>query len=225
VAPRIRVRNGVVAPADVLGLGLFNPAQEIPGMARWLNVEAWSGAAGHDRWPPDSRHSHANDGGHGPGHDLPDDHRHTGSHKVAHSQHQELAYWREEHASHAMDAGHLHGHDPNRHDERIRTFCLVIDAPLDDSMLDAWLDLLLSLAGPDMLRIKGILNLRGRPVPVVIHGVQHIFYPPVELPAWPDADRRSKIVFITRDIARQTIEDSLHSFLDVWQGHRSSSAA
>jgi G3E family GTPase len=124
-----------------------------------------------------------------------------------------------------MHLDHAHGHDPNRHDDRIRAFCLVIEAPLEDCLLDAWLDLLLSLAGPDMLRIKGILNLRGRPVPVVIHGVQHIFYPPVELPAWPDADRRSKIVFITRDIARQTIEDSLHAFLDVWQGHRSSSAA
>ena len=69
------------------------------------------------------------------------------------------------------------------------------------------------------------LKLRGRAAPVVIHGVQHIFYPPVELPAWPDDDRRSKIVFITRDIARQTIEKTLRAFIEVWQGQGSSCAA
>ncbi|WP_058555143.1 GTP-binding protein [Thiohalocapsa sp. ML1] len=112
---------------------------------------------------------------------------------------------------------HDHAHDLNRHDDRIRAFCLVIDQPLADSMLDAWLDLLLSMAGPDMLRIKGILSLRGRAAPVVIHGVQHIFHPPLELPAWPTDDRRSKMVFITRDIARETIEASLAAFIDVWR--------
>jgi G3E family GTPase len=59
--------------------------------------------------------------------------------------------------------------------------------------------------------------LRGRAAPVVIHGVQHIFHPPLELPAWPTDDRRSKMVFITRDIARETIEASLAAFIDVWR--------
>jgi hypothetical protein len=106
-------------------------------------------------------------------------------------------------------AGHedpAHGHAPNRHDDRTRAFCLVIEPPLEDSLLDTWLDLLRSLTGPDMLRIKSIINLRGRAAPVVIRCVQHLFHPPVELPAWPDDDRLSKIVFITCDVARQTIE-------------------
>ena len=91
-------------------------------------------------------------------------------------------------------------------------------------MLDAWLDLRLALSGRDMLRIKGILNLRGRPAPVVIHGVQHIFHPPVELPALPSDDRRSRIVFITRDIPKETIEESLNAFIEVWQGPEPSAA-
>jgi G3E family GTPase len=126
-----------------------------------------------------------------------------------------------DHDAHGHDAhaahGHAHQHDPNRHDDRIRAFCLVIDEPLAESMLDAWLDLLLSMSGPDLLRVKGILNLRERAAPVAIHGVQHIFHPPVELPAWPDADRRSKIVCITRDIPRATIEASLAEFIEVWR--------
>jgi G3E family GTPase len=46
----------------------------------------------------------------------------------------------------------------------------------------------------------------GEAGPVVIHGVQHIFYPPLALPRWHDADRRSRIVFIVRNIPRASIE-------------------
>ena len=118
----------------------------------------------------------------------------------------------QEHGGH-----HAHAHDLNRHDDHISAFCLVLDEPLDESLLDTWLDLQRSLSGKDMLRIKGILNLRGRERPVVIHGVQHIQHPPVELPAWPSEDRRSKLVFITRDIPRETLAQSLDAFLDSWQ--------
>jgi len=109
-----------------------------------------------------------------------------------------------------------HAHDVNRHDERIQAYCVVIDRPLDPGMVDAWLDLLLAMMGQDMLRIKGVLSLRGEEQPLVIHGVQHIFHPPVRLPAWPEADRRSKIVFITRDIPRAVIDETLDAFLGTW---------
>jgi len=48
---------------------------------------------------------------------------------------------------------------------------------------------------------------------VAIHGVQHLFHPPVELPAWPDGDRASRLVFITRDIDGDTMARSLDAFL------------
>jgi G3E family GTPase len=66
--------------------------------------------------------------------------------------------------------------------------------------------------GENLLRLKGILNVAGEDSPIAIHGVQHLFHPPIALPAWPDADRHSRIVFITRDIARETIEISFRSF-------------
>lgn len=205
---RLRVENGVVAPSALMGLGLFDPQQKTPDVAHWLNEEAYRDAAdthgGHDQ----SAHGHHDDHGH-------EDHlgEYQGEHQRRHH----------DHGSDQDVAGHHH-HDLNRHDDHIRAFCIVIDQPLADSMLDAWLDLLLSLAGPDMLRIKGILNLRGRAAPVVIHGVQHIFHPPVELPAWPSDDRRSRIVFITRDIPREVVEESLGAFIEVWQGAAPSAA-
>jgi len=61
------------------------------------------------------------------------------------------------------------------------------------------------------LRVKGILNVKGLDKPVAVHGVQHLFHPPATLPAWPDADRRSRVVFITRDVGRELIEETLNS--------------
>lgn len=96
--------------------------------------------------------------------------------------------------------------DPNRHDDRIRAHCFTLDEPIVLARFEAWLKLMLALMGENMLRIKGILNVVGREKPTVIHGVQHIFHPPVELDAWPDEDHRSRLVFITRDIPRESLE-------------------
>jgi G3E family GTPase len=107
---------------------------------------------------------------------------------------------------HEHHHGHHHGHDVNRHDDRIRAFCMVLDEPVSWDGFAGWIDMLTTLHGPDILRIKGILRLKETGLPVVVHGVQHVFHPPVRLEAWPDDDRRSRIVFITRDLDRGTIE-------------------
>jgi G3E family GTPase len=70
------------------------------------------------------------------------------------------------------------------------------------------------LKGPDLLRVKGIVNVAEYDGPVVIHGVQHVFHPPAVLDAWPSDDRRTRIVFITRDVDRQLLEDTLKTFTD-----------
>ena len=114
------------------------------------------------------------------------------------------------------DEHHHHdddGHDVNRHDERIRAFCITRDRPISWSALSGWLDALATMRGDDLLRLKAIVALADRPEqPVVLHGVQHLFHPPVLLPVWPDADRRTRIVFITRNLPQATIEESLAAF-------------
>jgi G3E family GTPase len=64
---------------------------------------------------------------------------------------------------------------------------------------------LMALRGPDLLRVKGIVSIRECRGPVVIHCVQHIAHPPVELENWPDADRRSRLVFVIRGLAREPV--------------------
>ncbi|MBV9687354.1 MAG: GTP-binding protein, partial [Alphaproteobacteria bacterium] len=116
----------------------------------------------------------------------------------------------------AFDAGHPHGHehpDVNRHDDRIRAFCITRDRPISWAALSAWLDGLATMRGDDLLRLKAIVALSDRPdQPVVLHGVQHLFHPPVLLPEWPSNDHRTRMVFITRDLPREAIEATLTAF-------------
>jgi len=92
------------------------------------------------------------------------------------------------------------------HDAAIHSFCLWFDAPFTWDTLSATLQVLTALRGPDLLRVKGIVNVEGEAGPVAIHGVQHIFHPPLRLERWHDADHRSRIVFIVRNIPRASIE-------------------
>ncbi|WGF88773.1 CobW family GTP-binding protein [Marinivivus vitaminiproducens] len=118
-----------------------------------------------------------------------------------------------EHHHHGHDHGHHdHSHDVNRHDDHIKAFCITYDKPIRLDALAGWLDTMLMLRGRDMLRIKAILNLEGEDKPAVLHGVQEIFHPLVSLDAWPDEDRRSRIVFITRDMDPSFLEATLKEF-------------
>jgi G3E family GTPase len=92
------------------------------------------------------------------------------------------------------------------HDRSIRSFCLWFDRPFTWDTFSAGVQVLTSLRGADLLRVKGIVNVEGESGPVVVQGAQHVFHPPVTLDAWPSEDRRSRIVFITRNLARQSIE-------------------
>ena len=105
-----------------------------------------------------------------------------------------------------------HAHDVNRHSDRIAAFCLTHDQPLDWDRFCSWIDMMISLYGRDILRLKGVLNVVGTPGPVAIHGVQHIFHPPAELRQWPDSDRRSKLVLIVDGLDRKMIADTFSAF-------------
>ena len=69
------------------------------------------------------------------------------------------------------------------------------------------METLIALRGPDLLRIKGLLNLAGAKGPVVFQAVQHLIHPPVELAAWPDKDHGSRVVFITRGVSERQVRD------------------
>ncbi|MEK6591644.1 MAG: GTP-binding protein [Pseudomonadota bacterium] len=103
---------------------------------------------------------------------------------------------------------HAHaGHGAKRHDDHIRAFSIHLEEPVSSAGLTAWLTALASLRGANLLRVKGLLNVDGNPV--AVHAVQTLIHEPLALTQWPDADRRSRLVFITRDMAREDIEATL----------------
>ena len=121
----------------------------------------------------------------------------------------EVARWVD---AEAFSADYDHAHNVNRHGDDISAFCLTFDAPLDWTAFGVWLTMLLQCHGQDVLRVKGLLNVVEVETPVVVHGVQHIVHPPMHLDTWPDADRRSRLVFIVRGLRPEDIEASLLAF-------------
>jgi len=96
---------------------------------------------------------------------------------------------------------------PPLHDASISTQVLRFDAPFTWTAFSSAMELLTTLRGPDLLRVKGIVNVDGQPV--VVQGVQHIFHPPVTLDRWPSSDLGTRLVFITRRIDASVIRNLL----------------
>ena len=105
------------------------------------------------------------------------------------------------------DDDNNHHHNINRHGDSIESFSLVTNQQISMATFNFFIELLSSQMGSKLLRIKGMLNIKGKNGPAIIHGVQHIFHPIEWLPEWPDEDHSNRLVFITRDIKKSYIEE------------------
>ena len=104
--------------------------------------------------------------------------------------------------------GHL-----DRHDSRIHSFAVVFEAPVSGARLWTGLETLIEHSGDKLLRVKGIVNAAGQTQPKVIHIVQHVLYPVVTLTSWPSDDRRTRLVFIVRDLDEAQVRAALDNAL------------
>jgi G3E family GTPase len=134
----------------------------------------------------------------------------------------DVARWLADEAVASAESAHDHGHDhhahagdhAHRHDSKFRVFTVATDAAIPAATLELFLDLLRSAHGPKLLRMKGIVRLAEEPEqPVVLHMVQHVLHPPARLAGWPDADRRTRLVFVTYDLEPSVIRRLLDAFL------------
>jgi G3E family GTPase len=85
------------------------------------------------------------------------------------------------------------------HSDGIASFVIEQQTPIE------WLAFARAMETLIGLRVKGILNVAGCRGPVVVQYVQHLAHPPVELESWPDSNRDSRVVFITRNIAERDV--------------------
>lgn len=99
---------------------------------------------------------------------------------------------------------------PASADPDISTFALSYDGEITLPGFVLWMNLLAGFRGAGLLRVKGIVNVEGRPY--AVQAVQTVVGEPVALPDWPDGDRRSRLVFITRGINAADIKRTFATF-------------
>lgn len=107
------------------------------------------------------------------------------------------------------DYAHDHFHE-HRHDHGnggITSFVIEMEEPVNCDAFNSFLQDLAIEYGENLLRVKGILHVEDQPErPAVVQGVQHVFFPVSRLDKWPDDDRTTKLVFITRDLEPRLIK-------------------
>ena len=109
----------------------------------------------------------------------------------------------DENGDRAAHSRHEHG----RGTAGLDAFSIHYDRPVTSAGFALWLNLLAAMRGAQLLRFKGLLNVEGKPV--LVQAVQTLIHEPVTLPRWPDAERRSRLVFITRGLTREEVEKTL----------------
>ena len=115
--------------------------------------------------------------------------------------HGEEGHVHDEHCDHDHDHGHHHhDHDHARHDDDIKGVSLRLDKPLDANKVTRWLNELLAAQGPDILRAKGILDVKGEDRRLVFQAVHMILEGDMQGPWRSEADRYSRMVFIGRNL-------------------------
>jgi G3E family GTPase len=120
-------------------------------------------------------------------------------------------------ASGDRDDHHHHGHDHYEHDHDhpahlegrgIESFVLMRDTPLTREEVQFLLEGIGQNLGAGLLRVKGLVNVAEEPGrPAVIQGAQHLLHTMTWLDRWPDADERTRVVFITQGIERESLKD------------------
>ncbi|MEL6417865.1 MAG: GTP-binding protein [Pseudomonadota bacterium] len=100
----------------------------------------------------------------------------------------------------------------HRH-HKISSASIEVSEPIPADVFDFWLDTLLALKGPDILRMKGIVHVEGMEQPFVFHGVQHIFDDAVPLNTWSGKDTKSRVVLIARNMDENELKAGLEILL------------
>jgi G3E family GTPase len=99
------------------------------------------------------------------------------------------------------------------HDASIAAFAWSGAEPRPWDDVETALETLLDLMGERILRLKGLVSVAGEPGPRAVHAVGHTLYPSARLPAWPDADRSTRIVLIGQGLDEAAAAKILDTFL------------
>jgi G3E family GTPase len=102
----------------------------------------------------------------------------------------------------AREPDFLSGDDEHEHDSEVNSVSFEVSRPVDPEKFNAWMTDLLAAKGQDLLRTKGILAYPGEDRRFAFQAV-HMIADGDYIGPWKEGDpRRSKIVFIGRNLNR-----------------------
>ena len=107
----------------------------------------------------------------------------------------------------------LLGEDAHEHDESVFSFAIVESGEVDLEKLNSWLTELLQTQGPNIFRMKGILNVAGESDRFVFQGVHMIFDGKPDRPWKPKEIRKNELVFIGRNLDSEQLRQEFKSCL------------
>lgn len=186
-APRLYAAKGPIPTGRFFDLSAMRDTASADEIAQWLG----QGAMSHETTHGHGDHGHSHNG------HAHDDHGH---HDHGHHDHG--------HHDHGHHDHHDHSHHHHNHDQ-IVSASIELWEPISSTVFDFWLDVLMALKGPDILRMKGIVHVEEMEHPFVFHGVQHIFDVPVPLKSWTGVNTTSRVVLIARNMSKEELVGSL----------------
>jgi G3E family GTPase len=110
-----------------------------------------------------------------------------------------------------IEPGFLTDDHAHEHDEAITSVAFIESAPIDNQKLHDWITNLLKTRGPDIFRMKGILNIAGSDQRYVFQGVHMIFDGKIDRSWKPDEERKNELVFIGRNLDRESLQTSFNA--------------
>ena len=201
-----RTQKSEIDIAKVLNQGAFDLERVLELEPAFLEEDEHHDHDHHGHDHHDHGHHHAHDHEHGPdcgcGHDHEHGHDHGHEHEHSHG--------------HEHDHGH-HDHGHHRqplkavHDEEMQSVSFSTEQPLDPDRFFPWVQNLVQLEGPNILRSKGILAFKGDPDRFVFQGVHMILDGDHQRPWKDDEKRLSRIVFIGRKLDAKALEEGFLS--------------
>ncbi|MEL6775905.1 MAG: GTP-binding protein [Cyanobacteria bacterium J06597_16] len=105
------------------------------------------------------------------------------------------------------------GEDAHEHDETVGSIALVESGEIDGEKLNSWLSNLLQTQGPDIFRMKGILNIQGEDRRFVFQGVHMLFDGRPDRQWKPEETRKNELVFIGRNLDADQLKEDFRACL------------
>lgn len=111
----------------------------------------------------------------------------------------------------SLDPDFLAEEHDHEHDGAVSSLALIEERPMDLEKLGDWISDLVGSRGPDLFRMKGIIQLDGKDERYVLQSVHMLIDGDFDRPWKPEEQRRTEFVIIGRDLDTDGLRTGFHA--------------